>query len=96
MTLPTLQASVGRVFPFQPKSGTKKGAIQNVNLQYNNRAENRIRTTDSLFGTAAMFDDALIGMEHNIPVATNFKVAQHFSVSAGTSLREVWNLTHVV
>ena len=95
LTLPTLQTSVGRMFPFQPKSGAKKGALQNINFQYNNRAENRIRTTDSLFGTAAMFDDALIGMEHNIPLATNFKVAQHFSVSAGTSLREVWTLNTV-
>ncbi|MEM1002563.1 MAG: putative LPS assembly protein LptD, partial [Bacteroidota bacterium] len=85
LTLPTLQTSVGRVFPFEPKTGTKKGAIQNINFQYNNRAENRIRTTDSLFFTAEMFDDALVGMEHNIPISTNFKVAQHFSISAGTS-----------
>ena len=26
LTLPTLQTSVGRVFPFEPKSGTKKGS----------------------------------------------------------------------
>ena len=34
MTLPTFQGSVSRVFPFTPKNGTKKGIIQNINLQY--------------------------------------------------------------
>ena len=49
MTLPTLQASVSRIYPFAPKVGTKKGIIQNINFQYNLRGENRILTTDSLF-----------------------------------------------
>jgi lipopolysaccharide assembly outer membrane protein LptD (OstA) len=95
LTLPTLQTSVGRVFPFEPKSGAKKGAIQNINFQYNNRFENRIRTTDSLFGKSEMFDAARTGMEHNIPIATNFKVFNHFSVSASTNVREVWTLNTI-
>ena len=49
MTLPTFQGSVSRVFPFAPKSGTKKGFFENINLQYSVRGENRIQTTDSLF-----------------------------------------------
>jgi hypothetical protein len=31
MTLPTLQASMGRIFPLAPKVGVKKGLIQNIN-----------------------------------------------------------------
>lgn len=92
MTLPTLQASVGRMFPFAPKTGSKKGAIQNINFQYNNRAEYRITTTDSLFGTSAMFDDALAGMQHNIPISTNFKLLDYFSVTASSNYQEVWTL----
>ena len=45
MTLPTLQGSVSRIYPFAPKVGTKKGIIQNINFQYNLRGENRILTT---------------------------------------------------
>ncbi len=48
MTLPTFQGSVDRVFPFAPKTGSKKGVFQNINFQYNVRGENRIQTTDSL------------------------------------------------
>ncbi len=90
MTLPTLQGSVGRIFPFAPKAGSKKGLIQNVNFQYNLRGENRIQTTDSLFFKKEMFDDAKMGVQHNIPLSTNFKLFRYLSVSAGTNYQEVW------
>jgi lipopolysaccharide assembly outer membrane protein LptD (OstA) len=90
LTLPTFQANVGRIFPFAPKTGTKKGIIQNVNLQYSVRAENRIQTVDSLFFKKEMFDNAQMGVQHSIPLSTNFKAFKYFSISAGTSYNEVW------
>ena len=90
MTLPTFQGSVGRMYPFAAKTGTKKGIIQNINLQYNLRGENRIQTTDSLFFKKGMFDDAKTGFQHSIPLTTNFKVFKYFSASASTSFNEVW------
>lgn len=90
MTLPTFQGTVGRIFPFAPKVGSKKGFIQNINLQYNVRGENRIETTDSLFFKKEMFDDAQIGFQHSIPLSTNFKVFKYFSLSASTNYEEVW------
>ncbi|MDU8887011.1 putative LPS assembly protein LptD [Yeosuana sp. MJ-SS3] len=90
MTLPTLQGSVARIFPFAPKVGTKKGIIQNVNFQYNLRAENRIQTTDSLFFKKEMFDEAKAGVQHSIPLTTNFKLFKYFSMSASTNFEEVW------
>jgi len=90
MTLPTMQANMERIFPFAKRNGIKKGIIQNINLQYSMRAENRIRTTDSLFLTARMFEDAKFGARHSIPISTNFKVAKYLSVSAGASYEDVW------
>jgi len=90
MTLPTLQFSINRVFPFESETGSKKGAIQNINLQYNLRGENRIRTTDEFFLTGAMFDDLNAGMRHSIPLSTNFKVFEHFSVSMNANYDETW------
>ncbi|MDP5081723.1 MAG: putative LPS assembly protein LptD [Winogradskyella sp.] len=92
LTLPTMQASMGRVFPFEPKSGAKKGVIQNINFQVNSRGEYRISTVDSLFGKSEMFDDALAGMRHSIPITTNFKVFNHFSASVSANLDETWSL----
>ena len=90
MTLPTLQASMDRIFPFAPKDGVKKGIIKNINFQYNLRGENRIATTDSLFFKPQMFRDAKIGFQHSIPLSTNFKVFKYFSASSAINYQEVW------
>jgi len=90
LTLPTLQFSINRVFPFEPKFRAKKGALENINLQYNLRGENRIQTTDSLFLTNEMFKNADMGLQHSIPLSTNFKVAKHFSVSTSLNFNENW------
>lgn len=95
MTLPTFQGSVSRVFPFEPKTGIKKGIIQNINFQYNVRAENRIQTTDSLFFKSEMFEDARVGAQHSIPVSTNFKVFDYFSMSANANFEETWTLNTI-
>jgi lipopolysaccharide assembly outer membrane protein LptD (OstA) len=90
MTLPTLQASVDRIFPFAKGDGIKKGIIKNINFQYNLRGENRINTNDSLFFKPEMFRDAKMGFQHSIPINTNFKIFKHFSASAAASYNEVW------
>ncbi len=90
MTLPSFQGSVSRVYPFAPRTGAKKGIVQNINLQYSVRAENRIQTIDSLFFKKEMFDEAKAGVQHSIPISTNFKLFKHFSLSASTNYKEVW------
>ncbi|MCW5515625.1 putative LPS assembly protein LptD [Muriicola sp. Z0-33] len=92
VTLPTLQASMERIFPFAKREGLKKGILQNINFQYDVNARNSIRTNDEDFLTAKMFDDAKVGARHRIPISTNFKVAKHFSLSVGGSYEDVWTL----
>ncbi|MBZ9631776.1 LPS-assembly protein LptD [Salegentibacter sp. LM13S] len=90
MSLPTLQASMTRIYPFAPGTGAKKGIIENINFQYNIRAENQIRTTDSLFFKPEMFQEANYGAQHSIPVSTNFKLFNYLSVSANANYEENW------
>lgn len=92
MTLPTLQLSVDRIFPFAKGDGIKKGIIENINLQYNLNGRNSFVTTDSLFFKPEMFKDAQVGMQHSIPISTNFKIFKHFSASASANYEEVWYL----
>ena len=92
MSLPTLQASMERIFPFAKRDGIKKGLIQNINFQYDLNAQNRISTTDDDFLKAEMFDGAKVGAKHRIPISTNFKVAKFFSVSVGGNYEDVWTL----
>ena len=90
LTLPTLQVNVDRFFPFAPKSGVKKGLLQNVNLQYTVRAENRIQTTDDDFLTSRMFENAELGAQHTVPISTNFKIAKYLSVTLNANYNDTW------
>src|SRR5690606_17383805 len=90
MSLPNVQASIDRVYPFAPKNGSKKGIIQNLNLQYSLNGQNRIQTTDSLFFKPEMFKEMDAGIQHNIPLATNFKLFKYLSVSLTGNYNETW------
>ena len=90
MTLPTLVANVDRIFPFAPTDGVKKGFIKNINLQYSVNAQNSIVTTDSLFFKPQMFRDMKTGIQHSIPISTNFKIFKHFSATSSVNFNEVW------
>ncbi len=92
LTLPTLTVNTARFYPFAKKGGTKKGIIQNINLQYSSRGENRTTLADSLLFKKGMFDNAKTGMKHSIPITTNFKVLKYFSISAGGNYEESWVL----
>ena len=92
MTLPTLQVSVDRMYPFAQRDGVKKGIVKNINFQYNLRGENRITTTDSLFFKREMFRDAKVGFQHSIPLSTNFKIFKYFSATTSVNYNEVWYL----
>jgi len=90
MSLPTTQLNVDRIYPFAGKTGSKKGLIKNVNLSYALRADNRFRTNDDEFFTAAMFEGAETGIRHSVPISTNFKLFNFISASVNGSLEESW------
>ena len=90
MTLPTLQFSLDRIYPFVGKDGVKKGFFKNINLQYNLNGRNYINTTDSLFFKPEMFKDAKIGFQHSIPLSTNFKLFKYFSATTSVNYEEIW------
>ncbi len=88
LTLPSAQVSVDRIFPFAPKTGTKKGIFQNINFNYSLRANNQYVTTDSLFFTPQMFRDGRSSIQQTIPISTNFKVAKYISATLGANYTE--------
>ena len=90
LTLPTLQANMDRIFPFAPKTGSKKGFIQNINFQYTTQAEQRIIVQEEELFKAGMFDKARSGMRHTIPISTNFKILKYISVSTNANYSEIW------
>ena len=90
MTLPSLTANMERIYPFAKRNGIKKGIIQNINFQYSMRGDNRINTTDDIISEKGLFYGAKSGMQQNIPINTNFKIAKHFNFTLGGNYKEVW------
>ena len=90
MTLPSLTANMERIYPFAKRNGIKKGVVQNINFQYSMRGDNRINTTDELISKNGLFYGAKSGIQHNIPINTNFKIAKHFNFTLGGNYKEVW------
>lgn len=90
LTLPSFNASVDRIFPFSKRDAIKNGFFQNINFQYSLRGENRITTKEEFMFKSEMFDSALTGISHSIPLSTNFKIFKHFSVTTGTNFTENW------
>ncbi|MDE3743540.1 putative LPS assembly protein LptD [Maribacter polysaccharolyticus] len=92
LNLPTLSASMERIYPFAKRDGIKSGLIDNINFQYTLNAANNISTTDDEFLKSGMFDSARTGAQHSIPLTTNFKVAKYLSVSVGGTYQDIWTL----
>lgn len=92
MTLPDLQYSLDRIYPFVGKNGVRKGFFKNINLMYNLAGKNSFVTTDSLFFSKEMFTNAKVGMQQSIPVSTNFKLFKYFSASTAMNYNEVWTI----
>lgn len=90
MSFPSLQLSMDRIYPFAPKSGIKKNALQNLGLTYNLRSDYKIKTNDQDFFKKAMFNNARSGIQHNLSTSTNLKMLKYFTLSPSASFKEVW------
>jgi len=90
MTLPSLQLNMDRIYPFAPKSGAKKNAIQKLGVTYSLKGDNRINTTDEFFFKKEMFETAKSGIQQNSTFSTNMKVFKYFTLSPNANYKEVW------
>ncbi len=92
MSLPNLSVGMDRLYPFAPKNGAKKNAIQNIGIRYSLALQNKIETTDQDFFKPGMFDNARSGMLHKIDMSTNFKALKYISLTPSINYRDVWYL----
>ncbi len=85
-----INVSTDRVNPFAPKTGSKKGLLQNINLQLTSQASTSVITNDDEFLTEEMLDDVEFGISHSIPISTNFNLFKHISGSLSIPYNEFW------
>ncbi len=90
MTLPSLQLSMDKIFPFRPKNGSAKNAFQKIGLSYNMSGDYNINTTDEHFLKKEMFNGARKGIQHTASLSTNMKLLKYFTVSPSANYKERW------
>lgn len=90
MSLPSLQFNMDRIYPFAPKSGSKKDAFQKIGLNYALKADNRISTTEDEFFSKKMFREAKSGVQQTVSLSTNMKFMKYFTLSPSVNYKEVW------
>lgn len=92
LNLPQFTLNMNRIYPFAPRTGTKKGLFQNLNFSYNFNLSNTIYTNDEDFFSKKMFDNMKNGAEHVININTGTTIFNYFPLNFSAGYREVWSL----
>ncbi len=95
MTLPSLNLTMSKIFPFEGKGGVKKNPIQKMGFDYTMQGEYRINTTEDEFLSSKMFKTAKSGMKHRTGTSTNIKAFRYFTLSPSVSYQETWNFNYL-
>ncbi len=90
MSLPSLQLSMDRIYPFAPKNSSSKNALHKLSLSYSMAGDYRINTTDDNFFKEEMFRTAKSGINHNASLSTNMKLFTYFTVNPTANYKETW------
>lgn len=82
MTLPDLNISISRFYPFRRKHqvGNQRW-YEKISMSYTGRISNSIQTTESHLLKANLIKEWRNGMQHNIPISGNFTLFNYINVA---------------
>lgn len=82
VTLPDLNISISRFYPFKRKHAAgKERWYEKIAVSYTGQLSNRINTKENLFFKSNLIKDWENGFNHNIPVSANFMLFNCLNVS---------------
>ncbi|MDG4951036.1 putative LPS assembly protein LptD [Weeksellaceae bacterium KMM 9724] len=90
--LPQLTVNMSNIYPFAPKTGSKKGLWQSIGMNYNFNLQNTLYTTEDDLFSSRMFDNAKNGARHNFSFNTGTTIFKYFPLSFNAGYEEVWTL----
>jgi hypothetical protein len=91
LTLPNMTLNMNRVYPFRgKKSDGNYNWLENIQISYNSKLENRISAPDSLFFTQQTLNTMKNGFSHSIPISlSNIKLLKFINITPGISYNGV-------
>ncbi len=91
LSLPEMAFSVSRFYPFRRRSPQGKLRwYEEITMNYNMNASNRISVLEDELFTSAVFDNMKSGVQHAVPLSHSFRVLRHFNLSNSLNYNERW------
>lgn len=107
LDLPEITLGVTRMYPFKSRNSVKQRWYHKIGLSYTGNFKNKL----SVSGDGLIVDDDTLalsyenrqevlnefqnGIQHSIPVTTNFKILKYFTLSPSANYREYWYFSSV-
>ena len=91
ITLPDLNISLSRIFPFKRKQavGNEKW-YEKISLSYTGRFSNSLKTKDDQIFKSSFKTDWENAMNHNVPVSATFTLFKYFNLTPSFNYTERW------
>lgn len=86
MTLPSLTATMSRIYPFKRKHGVGKDRFyEKIALSYNMTISNSITANEKEFMDQSLVKDWKNGIKHTLPISASFSMFKYFTVTPSMS-----------
>jgi len=91
MTLPNLNVSMSRIYPFKRKDAVgKERWYEKISMSYSGTIANSIDTKENKLLTSSFIRDWRNGMRHSIPIGATFNILKYINVSPSINYNERW------
>ena len=89
LSLPDLNISVSRFYPFKRKHMVgKERWYEKISMSYTGHLSNSIDTKEDLLFKSDLVNDWRNGFQHNIPINANFTIFDHININASLSFTD--------
>ena len=96
LTLPNINISMSRIFPFKRKNAVgKERWYEKISMSYSGTLENSIDTKENKLLTSSFARDWRNSMKHNIPISATFDLFKYINISPTINYSERWYLQSV-
>ena len=91
MTLPDLNVTMSRVFPFKRKAAIGKPRwYEKISMSYTGRFSNSITTKEDKFFRSSLRKDWDNGVRHSVPVSASFSLFKYLTITPSVNYNERW------
>jgi lipopolysaccharide assembly outer membrane protein LptD (OstA) len=96
MTLPSLNISMSRIYPFKRKNAVgNERWYEKISMSYSGTLSNTINTKESKLLTSSFSRDWKNGMQHSIPISASFNLFKYISINPSVNYNERWYLSSI-